>query len=401
MENTKEIKRYEILESYMEQLEKELAKVQRKCKKTNCKFEYKVVDTITKKVNNMYLNLKVIEVEGKAIINDYELIGIIEFTEKGNLVKSINGNEIPLKYRNTENYCEHCNSKRYRKELFIIKNIKTNEYKQVGKSCVKLYTKGIDAESFVRLYECYTVLSTLEQESNLDNIDREYCEKYNPLYSIDTVLKYAINIINKVGYISTSSVNEGYASVSTKELIVYALSSLKELNYISDKYFSVEFTEEEIDKDQTELINKIKEYYLNLSANNDFIYNVQTLINDKYIKVSNIGYISYLPMGYKKVLEKQAKENKDIIYDYYGKVGTRYKAIDINSIEVIATYENYYGITTIYKIILADNNVIIWKSSNNYDTDKLSTFKKIDFTVKEHSIYKDNKQTYVTRCKLY
>jgi predicted transcriptional regulator len=57
-------------------------------------------------------------------------------------------------------------------------------------------------------------------------------------------------------------------------------------------------------KQKNEIINKLlrikkndknitKEHYLNLSTNigSDFIYNVQTLINDKFIKASNVGYI--------------------------------------------------------------------------------------------------------------
>ena len=125
--------RYEILTDAMEKLEKELKKIERKCNKYGCPFEYKIIGTTNKIINKNYYDFTIVELSGMAIINDYELIGIIKREDNKNIVNSVNGSEVPKRFWNTDNYCEHCNSKRNRNTLFILRNTKTNEYKQKSK----------------------------------------------------------------------------------------------------------------------------------------------------------------------------------------------------------------------------------------------------------------------------
>ena len=106
--------RYEILTDAMEKLEKELKKIERKCNKYGCPFEYKIIGTTNKMINKNYYDFTIVELSGMAIINDYELIGIIKRVDNKNIVNSVNGSEVPKRFWNTDNYCEHCNSKRNR-----------------------------------------------------------------------------------------------------------------------------------------------------------------------------------------------------------------------------------------------------------------------------------------------
>ena len=83
--------RYEILTDAMEKLEKELKKIERKCNKYGCPFEYKIIGTTNKMVNKNYYDFTIVELNGMAIINDYELIGIIKRVDNKNIVNSVNG----------------------------------------------------------------------------------------------------------------------------------------------------------------------------------------------------------------------------------------------------------------------------------------------------------------------
>ena len=381
---------YEILTDAMEKLEKELKKIERKCNKYGCPFEYKIIGTTNKMINKNYYDFTIVELSGMAIINDYELIGIINRVDNKNIVNSVNGSEVPKRFWNTENYCEHCNSKRNRNTLFILRNTKTNEYKQVGKSCVKLYTNGIDAEHFARLY----MYGNLFKEYS--DLGYEYIDTYSvsPKYKVDDVLNVAIMLIDELGYMNSND------ELSTKLLIQFCLGF--DLGVMNRKLKGIyEFTDKELNTDRSTKINNIKEYYLNIKAKNDYEHNIQVLLANEYINMNMVGYLAYLPKGYDKVIEKQRKlekklsDTKDAIY--YGIENKRYKQINVKDCSLVGNYSTVYGITNVYQIIV-DNSVLIWKTTNSIDIDNVN---KIDFTVKEHRLYNGIKQTSVTRCKVY
>lgn len=383
--------RYEILTELIGELEKKIKPIQRKCNKYGCDFKYEKVEEITKYVNDDYYSFTVVEVEGEAIINDYQLVGVIEYSEEGNIVKPINNAEVPKRFWNTENYCEHCNSKRFRNKLYIVKNLKTNEYKQLGKSCVKLYTNGIDAEHFAKILECFDLFAQYDDLYFEDYIGSHYV---TPNYKVNDVLNIAIMLIDNLGYMNSND------ELSTKKLIQYGLRDIDYMNKEIRRYCNEEFTENDVKVDRTTKINSIKEYYLSQKADTEFIHNVKVLLSNEYIKADMIGYIAYLPNGYDKYIEQKKKLEIDFDIDnasYYGEISKRYKQVDISNIKVIATYTTEYGITTVYQIIV-DNSVLIWKTSKSYD---ISDINKIDFTVKEYKVYKGINQTVVTRCKLY
>ena len=382
--------RYEILTDAMEKLEKELKKIERKCNKYGCPFEYKIIGTTNKMINKNYYDFTIVELSGMAIINDYELIGIIKREDNKNIVNSVNGSEVPRRFWDTDNYCEHCNSKRNRNTLFILRNTKTNEYKQVGKSCVKLYTNGIDAEHFARLY----MYGNLFEEYS--DLGYEYIDTYSvsPKYKVDDVLNVAIMLIDELGYMNSND------ELSTKSLIQFCLGF--DLGVMNRKLKGIyEFTDNELNTDRSTKINNIKEYYLNIKAKNDYEHNIQVLLANEYINMNMVGYLAYLPKGYDKVIEKKRKlekklsDTKDAIY--YGIENTRYKQINVKDCSLVGNYSTVYGITNVYQIIV-DNSVLIWKTTNSIDIDNVN---KIDFTVKEHRLYNGIKQTSVTRCKVY
>lgn len=393
---------YEIWECLVKDVEKELQKVEKKCKKYNCNFSYKIIDEVTKEVNGENFIFKVIEVNGKAIIDNYQLIAITEVTENGNIIHSLNNEEIPTKFRDSENYCEHCNSKRKRKELFILKNINTNEYKQVGKSCVKLYTNGVSADRYLDIMTCYNLLENFNKKipSNFKTYSN-----YKPLVDINDILNVTLMLNEEIGYISTTSYQMGYSDITTKHLVLTFLNNdLNELNNVLERNkIKAIFNEEDLNKDRTKTINDIIEYYLNLEDNSDFIHNVKTLLKNKYINYEMIGYICYIAKGYGKVLEqinykKQIDDIKNNA-DFFGEIGKRYKGLEVDNIKRLASYLTDYGMTNIYEII-SNSNIFIWKSTKSYTDDFLNKVKTIDITIKNHSEYKGIKQNNVTRCKL-
>ena len=144
--------KYAIYEGNIDRLEKKLKRISNKCKAYGCDFHYEQTgedfrELKDEKGNKYTARFVLVEAEGTAIINDWEFIAELEHTENGNIITGVAGVEVPERYYTSKPMCEHCNSKRFRKNTYIVRNKQTGEFKQVGKSCLKDFTHGMSAEA--------------------------------------------------------------------------------------------------------------------------------------------------------------------------------------------------------------------------------------------------------------
>lgn len=394
---------YYIYENYFTDVEKKLKRIGKKCAKHGNPFVFNVVGTEIKKVidketqEERHYKFVIIEVEGTAKINDYECVAVLENHEFGNVIRRINTEiEIPERFLSTDNVCEHCNSKRQRKELYIIHNINTDEFKQVGSSCLMLYTNGLNAEY---------VASYIDGVTELEEFNGYVGGGVNYYIPVDEVIEYAIEVIDKTGYFNSNS------NLPTKYLVGEMVSGrgsfeekIENVNKtLKENRLATSFNKADFHKDNTkEMAKKIIEHYLNTEDKGEFINNVQVILKDGYVEWHNLGYLCYLPEGYLKYIQKEMEKEKQIKVDekskHFGDIGKRYKDINVYSMEMLTCYDTQYGCMYIYKIVLDSSDILIWKTSNWVDD--YNTVKSITFTVKEHSEFRGVQQTEVTRCKL-
>lgn len=125
---------YKICESFIDEIEKKLNRIKKKCDKYGNPFKFEIVGSEIENVKDDYGNFHpykffIVEVEGTAKIDDWECIAVLEVYNEGNIIRKINTTiEIPERFKYTDNICEHCNSKRNRTNLYIIHNTKTDEF---------------------------------------------------------------------------------------------------------------------------------------------------------------------------------------------------------------------------------------------------------------------------------
>ena len=118
---------YKIFEGNIERLEKKLNRISAKCKKYGNEFMYEKIgeefaEHEDEDGNKCIVKYIVINVEGKAIINNWKFIASVQHTEKGNLIKKCCEVEVPKRYYTSKPICEHCNNKRNRKDTYCTKH---------------------------------------------------------------------------------------------------------------------------------------------------------------------------------------------------------------------------------------------------------------------------------------
>lgn len=389
---------YAIYEDFYPDVEKKLNRVAKKCMKHGNDFTFEVKGEEVREEYNRELERKeyhkfiLVEVEGTAKIDNWECVAVLENHNVGNIIRRINTEiDIPERFKHTDNICEHCNTKRQRNNLYVIHNVETDEWKQVGGSCLKLYTGGLNMEYIAAYMDGIT---ELEEMDGIVGRGKAY-------YNVEEVLSYAVEVINKTGYFNAQSV------LPTKYLVSILMHNYFDIavrtinKEFEDARIDVRISYSDFNKNNTsEAVKKIINHYKNLDDNSEFVHNVKVMLNEGFVLPKNFGFLCYLPEGYARYMQKEVEKAQKVETKYFGEVGKRYKDKVISDVTLITSWETQWGYTGIYKITLEDGSVLTWKTNNSLYLDRNEEYDKISFTVKEHKEYKGEKQTEVTRCKV-
>ncbi len=397
--------KYSIFEGNLERLEKKLVRIQNKCKKYGADFHYEVVGeefkevevTVDGKIQKQLTRFIIVDVEGFAKVNDWEFVATVDHHENRNVIRNIIDIEIPERYWTSDCYCEHCSTVRRRKDTFLIHNTVTGEFKQVGRSCLRDFTGGYDAElvaSYISMHD-----SLIEGEEY--NPDGAFYGFFNQYRDLDNVLKMSKSIIAKMGFVASSSETahpSKFVLIDFEDLLDRGVSKFNE--YIVDagvfKYYE--------DFNNDEYIQNLKKYYLDSEETSAYMNNMKTLFSSNYCKSKDYGYIVSAVFSYDREIEKREqralaeakRKAENELSEYVGNIKDKI-TVQVNSAVCVCCNEDGYGgLSYLYKFIDFDGNVFMWSTGKDLDLDTLIT---ISGTVKDHKEYNGLKQTWLTRCK--
>ena len=410
-----EPKTYAVYEGHMDALKKKITTIQNKCRKYGCDFSFKEVgeefrevptgesDPFTGKPIKVKCKFILVQAEGTAVINDWEFIASVEHTDAGNIFnKAMTDVEIPVRYRTAPCTCEHCNTNRIRKDTFIIRNTKTGEFKQVGKSCLMDFTHGMSAS-------CATWFASLK------NVFEEAEERpvsswnwYQKFYDTKEVLQFTAETIRHFGF--RKSCNSGD---STRDI----MTRFFDLTHGNTKYWEKSFIEETKDlmkqvgfnpdsQEAVKMTEDALDWLEGQEASNDYLHNLKTVCSLPEVNSGKFGLLVSLFPSFNKDLELQDRLRREAEAgknsNHVGQVGDRI-TVDVESVKCITSWESCYDgysttTTYIWKITGKDGNIFTWKTSKCMNEEVPP--KTIKGTVKEHKIFRDVKQTELTRCKI-
>ena len=395
---------YLIYDGNMERLQKKLQRIENKCKKygnTDFFFEikgeqYKECNVDGECFNNKYY---VVEVGGVAKVNDWEFVATIQHKDNGNVIRQFKTDvEIPSKYQYTDSICEHCNTKRVRKDTYLIYNETTKEFKQVGKSCLNDFTNGLSAEAVAQYISWFD--EVIEGQSVI-----QHGTMY---YPVEIVLLHSIETIKHFGFISRAMAMEDERTMrtTTSRVIDFMFPNRDRTNRIKQMMDDINYNSDS-EENKAEL-KKILDWLDTVEDNSQYIHNLKITVKDGYCEPRDFGLLCSLPSAYFKAFEREQDrllreqkkaERMRINADkkHFGTIGARVD-IDISDAECITSFETEYGMMRIYRFETTDGEVLIWKTSNFIDDiDKVT---KIKATIKNHGEYNGEKQTEINRVKV-
>ena len=380
MEKMLEAAKFEMLMAHAEKVNKKFNKNLINIEEIS--HEYIVKDNATQKIVTFNITFD-------TTVNDWQVIAKKSLVDRVTLVEIFTeedtNKETRENLRNRDFYCDHCNTTRAKKNLYMIKNKETNEIKYVGKACMKEF-----------IGESVTKFFAEEKEiKRMMNLDDFFTTIEPHIYiSIKNYLTIAYEMA-KDGeeYINRNLANyEGISSTNDK---------------ILDKLPTCQNENPEVDK----IIKWFVE--TNKNANNDFTQNVIEILKEDYTTIRLASRLAFIPFSYMKYLAKmELKRQRDAInaqmaneylpFEVDEKVNLSLKLLKYTYFEREAY--NYWdnGITYVYTFIDDNGRVVIWKTSKGTFAREENLNKKYNVSgrIKEFTEYKSVKQTILTRCKI-
>lgn len=416
---------YAIYEENMERLTKKLTRIRNKCHKYGCDFTFSEIGEEFREFENedgdtYTLRYVIVEAEGTAKVNGWRFIATIDHSNaSGNIVRKISDEvEVPERYFTCEPTCEHCNSKRHRKDTYIVYNEETKEFKQVGSNCLCDFTGGYNAEwaaEYISLYD-----SLIEGEAPVGGCDYTY------YFDLEKLLHYAYYSVKHLGYVSTSAYETSYGPVRTTRedaCDAYLYDNSPSRLWKRDREIVEEFRNkyhpDYTSEEAKSYVEEMIEYFKNNEESGDYMHNLKVLANAQYIKSKEAGYAVSMIVTYNKhlgkVAEKKARDEKNKVEsetsNFVGEVGKRIVIDNIDTVDAITSWEIQCGTTTRYKTItrykISDKsgNIYMWDSSTGiclgqHEDGTYRNVVSITGTVKKHDEFRGVKQTWLTRCKV-
>ena len=329
-----------------------------------------------------------IDVEASYKIGGYSFVASLEWIDDAeeNLIKKAASDiYVPDVYKNRRE-CDHCKTNRKRKSTVILRNIETEEYIQVGKSCVKDYI-GYDLGNYASYLSFFSDLEEYLLSCEKDNIT-----KIKPHYQINEILEQTFIEVAKHGYISKAKAIECDCD-STAYKICSMFFGVRDLS-TGDLAYSKHVVSD-LDIAILDQIAELKNFYETRDdSENDYIGNIKTLLKTDWVEGNNISLI-VSAVGTKLRIESEQKALAvRSLSQYVGSVGEkiRFKG----KAQCIYSAESSYGYYYIYKIVV-ENNELVWKTTKNIETDIELNFQA---TIKAHTEYRGIKQTEITRAKV-
>lgn len=344
-----------------------------------------------RKTGTTTIIVSLIKVEGThpITLSGWSFGATVEHTTKGNILFPLPGLTVPEEMRHLGCVCQHCNTSRNRVGLFLVHKESTNEWKQVGRSCLHSFVGGASADALARQFEFF---GSLVVEL------RNYCEAEcrseggTAAISLESVIASSLAISDVKGWVSSSKAAE--------------LGTLSTASYVREarrgntpEGCEIEDSHRERAEQVIREIAEIGESDIECSGFSvDMIRNCQILARTGYCSAKSLGLTCAMPAimkGFKAALKRaESKEFDRANSKHVGEVEKRltFTATVLRLVE----WEGQYG--TQYITILKDNEGNVLKATKiNADEGDLITFKA---TVKKHSEWDGVKQTELLRAKL-
>ena len=327
------------------------------------------------------------------VIDGWELIATLDIYPGENdnqvLVSAVPEKEVPEHYKNrNEIACEHCGWNRNRYHSVLLQNTESNEYKEVGSTCVKDFM-GHDPRGFLFMASIdFPAIASFKDEYVGSYGRRLYA------YGLKEVLVFTSAVIKKHGWMSKGKAYQLECESSASKVWDNLEPSADVMKHRKENLVKT-------DDDDVAVAEATIEYFENVDAtDNDYLTNCQKIATLGYVPSKYMGFACSMVSSYQRVLNDKVKkeaEEKLPPSNWVGEIGDRLKDVRVKVVFTKVMPDRGWGESMLY--IFRDalgNEYKTFYSGYKFNYDKDDEI-LLTGTVKKHDEFKGKKSTMLNR----
>lgn len=341
-------------------------------------------------------------------ISGWSLVGVLEHTPDFDLplIHAVPGSKVPHVYWSDKSKtCDHCGAIRNRKDTFIIQNVETKEYQQIGRQCIADFLPGMTPEQALKYSEHYRSIGACLGDEDYCDMDFSNAIQWDHAeYDVVDVLALAGAVIRKDGWLSATQAKSEYGGVSTSDSVKRLLNP--QTRYMGEKekreFEAWAAARKPVEGDK-ETATKALEWLKSddFSATTEYGHNLKQIANKGASNYRNLAItVSALPSYFKFVdRQKELVKDKEVrVNEWVGKEKDRLRdmTLEVYSVRYL---ESNFGTTTFINFRDTVGRTFTWFASGSLEMWRGEKY-KVTGTVKKLDTYNGFKQTVLTRCKL-
>ena len=314
-------------------------------------------------------------------INGYRLIARLENVDGETVVRAVPGEDVPHQYRDRATTCDHCNTKRFRKDYFLVQD-GAGTYLRVGSSCLKDFL-GHDASRALWL-------NTLTGWADPDGDRWPISET---LFCKHTVLAMTAAVIRERGWVSRKQSNESWETDKPRNAT--ADDVFAQLDpYRARKLPRIKILERDR-RDAQAALRWYRDTIVDKNGKSDYEHNLHIVAKAETLRSKHFGILcSLVPVAMRALGQRQERAAQ--VRSHIGTVGQRRKFC--GKVMGWSSFASDFGSTHYFRVA-TDEGMVVVKSSKVWWDENLTNGSDVAFTatIKQHKDYKGRPETQVNR----
>lgn len=356
-------------------------------------------------------------------INGWVFVARVEHHELGNVIAvapNMDGMVDTSAYRATHQACDHCGQYRQRKDTYLVtarfpKNLVrdntttpptwydadgdefTFDILQVGSSCLKDFLGHADPARIVRYIE--NLHKFMDELGSDDDDDLRFGGRANePMFTTVSFLAHVAAMVRTHGWLPKGKAIEA-GLPSTVERVWDNIDRIEHPNQSSRHYeppvYPTAQDENEAKLAHEWLVTTVGS--LPIDKRSDFQQNLYVAAGGPAFERRSAGFVACVIDQYHRAISAATERAKvKRTNEYFGEVGDRLKLV--LTVTYVFEWSGNFGVTYKHIFLSSSGHTFTWSTS----TMQLERGAKyvMTGTIKEHTEYKDTRQTVLTRCKV-
>lgn len=358
----------------------------------------------------------------------WEFCGTIEHTSAGNILRLVPDAEVPTEYRDSDRRCDHCETRRQRRDTYIVKHTEAGEYKQIGRQCIADFLGHQSPEHFLALASYQTGIGgAFDEDDDRDWEDMPRTMREAVTEDLDYLLVLTVRYTETYGWRSRTAARESGRHATADQVYEYSQPCNPKTREEIDPQGVLTGTPTD---EQVATAKAVRAWAESCDTRGqDYLHNIQVLARVGQVTWKQAGLACSIVNAHQRAqqsdaeyVEKKAcwtkeREERVAVDAASAHVGEVKERRDF-AVTVVGynEFESDFGLRRMYRMRDDDGNVImLWTTNppylelpptqtsngqNVWQHMELDGSYVLKATVKEHGEYRGVKQTTIQRAKL-